>query len=917
MRRHRNRLPRATTALLVAAAIGGGIGTPSIASAQPGAGPQAPSPPNPTPSSSAQAAPSAGPTGKLTKAPRVVRFVEAEYPPSERANATGTSPAAIDAKAVVLTVTIGERGDVEDARVSTSGGAAFDVAAIAAVRQFLFDPAEVDGKPSRIKILYKYEFTLRAEPKTTATFEGTVRDRANGKPLSGVTIAVEGGAQATTDDAGHFRIDDVAAGKHAVTLAGEKLTTLRTEETFEAGKKVDAAYDVVLPAANEPAADGDDLEIVVVAPALDKKVVSTEVSAEEGRRLPGTQGDVLKVVESMPGVARAQVGSGQLVVWGAAPEDTRVYVDGVRVPRLYHGGGVRSIVTTDLVESVELAPGGYGSAWGRGLGGLVTVRTRRADEDRFRASAQVDVIDAGAVVRTPIAKDVRVAIAARRSHLDATIAPFARDSTEDLFPIPRYEDAQARISYSPSARERVDLTFLHSSDRLTRNVGSTDPLLVRSDRRDVAFQRVYVRYEKDLSGGAISAVPWFGVDARTIENRFGSVPTSLTEDTTLGGLRTSWRGRLAPSLSVGVGLDAEIAASTLRRSGSIVSPAREGDVRVFGQVPQDRINADDWRVTTVGLAPYAELDAAFANDTVHVIPGVRFDPYFVSVSRKTPAEGDTPKIGAFRQDAAIEPRLAVRWQAERRLALRAAYGRYHQPAAAADLSAVFGNPLLPAAAANHFVVGSQLRFRQTTSLETTAFYTMQEGLAVRSTLSSPLLAEALVANGEGRSFGAQLQLRQELARGISGWVSYAIVRSERKDAPAAAFRLSDFDQSHVLTAVGAWEIVKSFEIGARVRWSTGYPRTPVVGALVDTRRDLADPIFGPKNTERIPSFFQLDLRATKRFTTAAGEIETYLEVQNVTNRENPEEVVYSSTYAKKGYLTGLPLLPIVGLRWSL
>ena len=34
------------------------------------------------------------------------------------------------------------------------------------------------------------------------------------------------------------------------------------------------------------------------------------------RRVPGTQGDVLKVVENLPGVARASIGSGQLVVWG-------------------------------------------------------------------------------------------------------------------------------------------------------------------------------------------------------------------------------------------------------------------------------------------------------------------------------------------------------------------------------------------------------------------------------------------------------------------------------------------------------------------------------------------------------------------------------------------------------------------------
>lgn len=847
---------------------------------------------------------------KLTKPPRVATFVEAEHP-------KGEGRAAV----VVLSVAISRTGTVSEVKVTESAGALFDAAALDAVMRFVFEPAEIDGKPAPIRILYRYEFTLKVEEPTTAIFAGTVKDRGKSAPLPDVEISVEGGGRAKTDAEGHFVIEGVAPGKHVVSLAGEKLTTLRTEETFEAGKRLEASYDVVVPAAAAQADDSDDLEIVVTAPALDKKVVATEVTAEEGRKLPGTQGDVLKVVESMPGVARSQVGSGQLVVWGAAPEDTRVYVDGVRVPRLYHGGGVRSVIATDLVDAVELAPGGWGASWGRGLGGLVTVRTRQADETRLRASAAVDVIDAGATLRAPIAKDVRIAIAARKSQLHATIAPFADDSTEDLFPIPRYEDAQARIAWQLGPKERIDLTGLHSNDRITRAAPSIDPTLDRRESRRVSFERIYVRYERETSGqegtSVISAVPWFGVDRSALTQRFGGVPTALETDSTLGGLRASWRGRVSSMFSLATGVDAEVTEARVRRSGSVTSPAREGDARVFGQIPADRLNADQWTVTQVGIAPYAELDATPLGQSLHIVPGIRFDPYFSSVSRKTPVDGDTPSIGAFRQDAALEPRLAVRWQPTGKLGVRAAYGRYHQQAAPEDLSAVFGNPLLPAAAANHFVGGTRVAIFEKTSLETTAFYVAQEDLTMRSTSSSPLLAEALLPIGAGRSFGVQTLLRQELARGLTGWISYTLSRSQRRDAPDRDFRLSDYDQSHVVTAVGNYELGRGFEVGARVRASTGYPRTPVVGTLYDARRDVSEPLLGPKNTDRIPAFFQLDLRVAKRWTTAAGDLEAYLEVQNVTNRQNPEELIYSSSYAKKDYLTGLPLLPIVGLRWSL
>lgn len=839
---------------------------------------------------------------KLTKPPRLVELANAENPEKRAAE-------------VVLRIRIDGAGKVTEASVVQSAGPALDAAAVEALKVSKFEPAEVDGKPSSIQLEFRYSFTIEEAAPATATFEGVVRDRTTQTPLSGVEVQVEDGPKATTDEKGKFALRDIAPGKHAITLSGPNLTALRTEETFAVGQRLEAAYDVAAPPVSAPAGDADDLELVITAPALEKHVVATEVSAAEGRRLPGTAGDVLKVIESMPGVARAQVGSGALVVWGAAPDDTRVYVDGVRVPRLYHGGGLRSIIATDIVDTVELAPGGYGAAYGRGLGGLVSIRTRGSSGSSFsdfHASAGVDLLDAGVAVRSPIEEKLHVAVAARRSHLDAIVDPISGGAAKDFFPIPRYEDAQARIAYEMSRSERAELTWLHSSDDLNRVAASADPLLRKQDERSVSFERVYARYEK----GPVSVVPWFGVDHARRLDRFGAIPASLEQRTTLYGLRASYRGSLTKSLSLDAGLDAEVDDARLERSGSLTTPAREGDLRVFGQVPEDRANADRWKVVTAGLAPFAELDAALFDGRVHVTPGLRFDPYFVSVSRKTPPIGDTPGVGSFRQDAALDPRLSVRWQANGRLSLRGAYGRYHQLPSVEDLSAVFGNPQLPTSSGDHFVFGSALKLFGKTTLEATTFVTVSEGLAMRNPATAPLLAEALLPIGTGRSYGAQFLLRQELSHRVAGWISYAVSRSERRDSDSSAWRPSDYDQTHVLSAVASVDLGKGWDVGARVRWSSGFPRTAVIGALYDARRDVFAPEFASKNRDRLPAFFQLDVRGSKRWTLPYGALEAYLEVQNVTNRENPEEVVYSTSYRQRAYVTGLPILPVAGLRWE-
>jgi hypothetical protein len=64
----------------------------------------------------------------------------------------------------------------------------------------------------------------------------------------------------------------------------------------------------------------------------------------------------------------------------------------------------------------------------------------------------------------------------------------------------------------------------------------------------------------------------------------------------------------------------------------------------------------------------------------------------------------------------------------------------------------------------------------------------------------------------------------------------------------------------------------------------------------------------------VPAFFQLDLRADKRWTWRTWILSAYLEVQNATNRKNPEGVAYNYDYSEQGWMTGLPLFPSFGIR---
>jgi outer membrane receptor protein involved in Fe transport len=232
------------------------------------------------------------------------------------------------------------------------------------------------------------------------------------------------------------------------------------------------------------------------------------------------------------------------------------------------------------------------------------------------------------------------------------------------------------------------------------------------------------------------------------------------------------------------------------------------------------------------------------------------------------------------------------------------------------MSPVFGNPSIGSSRAIHTSVGVSVKVRPTLTFEAVGFYKRLYDLVSRSEAQSPAVGQSLTQDGIGRSYGVQGMLRQELIRGFFGWVTYTLSRSERRDHPDRAWRLFDYDQTHVLGVLASYDMGHGFEVGARFRYTSGMPRTPVVDSFLVSPPGLYQPVFGPQNSIRIPWFYQFDLRAEKGFVMQRTKLSVFLDVQNLTNRRNPEELIYSQDYQQRSTISGLPTLAIAGARFE-
>lgn len=834
------------------------------------------------------------PRGVLTRAPELKSQVEAAYPPEALAQKLSAT--------VELEIDLSETGQVTDARVKVPAGHGFDEAALAAVRQFQFQPAEVDGQATPVRITYAYHFLWRAPPPPEPSaprmpgpvnFSGLVLERGTRRVLVGAEVVIEAlGLSTPTDEQGRFSFRDLPAGSYPVKIVQTGYERYETEERIVAGQETQATYYVRKRYFSA-------LETVVRSVRERKEVSQVTLQAAEVQRIPGTQGDALKVVQNLPGMARAAFNGGQLIIRGTSPNDSGVYLDGLRIPLLYHFGGLNSVYNSELLESVDYLPGSFSSYYGNVLGGVVDVKSRAPRTDGFHAVAQINLIESNLVLEGPLTKTLSVAVAARRSYIDGVLAALPEELSSDFSVAPVYYDAQAKVEWRPNARNRVSLLGLVSNDRLGlvfERPSDEDPSVQGDVNLRTGFNQLRLRHRYE--NGA------FKLDSQAlIGNTYFELGIGAARELNINSLDTVLRSTAEYTFSErwGVAGGVDINSNRARIDAEIDAPPQEGVPVAPGAIQEILVQHGSFHLFFPAV--WAELRLKPLPGLL-LIPGLRAEQYTFS-AQKDP-------------DRELNPRLAARYAVNDRWTLKGGAGVYHSAPSQAEPSVGFGNPELRAKRALQYSVGTEVRPQPALFVSVEGFYNDLRRLIVPSfslvERGGAAVPERYNNAGIGRSYGVEVLVRRALTERFFGWVSYTLSRSERKDGPTQNWRRFDSDQTHVLTAIGSFRLPRGWELGARFRFATGNPYTPVVSAVRDDWADVFVPAYGRVNSRRLEPFHQLDVRVDKTWVFERWTLNAYLDLTNAYNNPSVEGVTYNYNYTEQKTFSGLPLLPVLGIK---
>ena len=706
-----------------------------------------------------------------------------------------------------------------------------------------------------------------------ATLEGRVRLRGDGEPAVGARVVGPDGVEVFTDEAGRFRL-----------IVPEPPFTLQASLD---GNVVSAPVDALEPLTLWIAPGTGETEIVVEARRQGPHVAAQVLDRERVEKTPGTHDDPIRLLQALPGVAQTaeySPSAGDLSLRGAEPGESRVYLDGVPIPYLYHFQQYASVIHTRLLDEVAVYPSTPGAAYGDSVGGVVAVSTRAPQGTVVHGGFNVNSIMLGGYVQAPLGDRKEgeqsahaLSASGRRSYLD-----FVESSNDQYTVWPAFWDYLGRYDRRPAPGLHQSALLIGAGDSYGRYAGDTAKLdpVEQADNPDFRFERAY--HGLILTDQRRSADNSLTQTAGLVYDRADGSLGPATEARSELGLfvRSEWRHLFSEALSLGVGGD-----------GSLRQIQREAEAadRAWTELRRESPLLSRGLSVDEGLRP--KNGALWAEPRLHigdlvVQPGLRLEGWSLP--------------GAF----AAQPRLTLRYELAEDLRLRGAIGQYAQAPTPENLSAATGDPSLPLTRSQSAALGldAAVAGRLEFGLDGYA-RRIQDGLD-----ADPWQAPAVA---DGAAYGLELTSRYRLRERFFAYLSGVVARSTRGDHPGT------YDQPYAISAVASWDLNDHWNVGARYRYAAGQPFTPTLDALYDGDSDTYLPIEGERNSARLPDYQKVDLHVDRDLLFRRWRVNLYAEAWYVPAANNYLYTVYSYDYSESAQVVGPAFVPLLGLRAEL
>lgn len=581
------------------------------------------------------------------------------------------------------------------------------------------------------------------------------------------------------------------------------------------------------PAEPEPEPEPDPVEVTIREPP--KSSDTTTLTRAETRSIPGAFGDPFRAIETMPSLAPLASGIPYFYVRGAPPGNVGYFLDGIRVPLLFHLGLGPSVIHPSLIDRVELTAG-PSPELGRYAGGVVS-GTLAAPRENFRVEGSLRAVDTGAFVELPFLDGRGDVLGAGR--VSYTAALFSALNSDVVL---NYWDYAGRFSYELAPGHRLGVFAFGAYDYLgEKQDDGSESLLV-----DTMFHRLDFFYDVTLNPRTQLAYDVvLSLDQTSLDQDREVIDRGLTARAKL-----SHRANDELQVLAGFDLTADDYDVDLDRG------ADEGFTSFFSSR------------TDIALGAYVVLPWVIDRH-LSIRPGLRFDAYV--------SGGEF----ALSLDPSISARVDIYQGAGQSLALVQTHGLASQTPSFIVAGPGFRPGLDQGGLQRAFSSSAALEWKPDEAWFIKAgayrsfFFALNDALGTSALGGDGFLEgfDAFDERFDGTSMGLELSLKRRLSSKIGLIAAYSFGRSERTDDRGRTFP-SGFDRTHVASAAISYDFGRGWRGGVKQVLYSGTPLLKIEDDAISVKK-------------RLPPFYRMDWRIEKKWTIGkTGYVSFVAEVLN-------------------------------------
>lgn len=708
------------------------------------------------------------------------------------------------------------------------------------------------------------------------TISGSISEAESGETLIGATVIAAPQGQGTSTN---------EYGFYSLSLPKGDSTTLIfsyvgfQSKSIEVVLSEDKQFDIEL-------GEGLQLEEVVVkANSYKEQINSTQMSVEaltvkEAKLLPALLGevDVLKVLQLKPGIPSGAEGTTGLFVRGGASDQNLIILDEAIVYNPNHLFGFFSTFNADAVKDLKLYKGGFPAQYGGRLSSVIDVKLKEGNNKKFSGAGGLGLISSRLTLEGPIQKDKSsFIVSGRRTYVDVFTNAInrANEDMEDFEQIPAYffYDLNTKINFQLSEKDRLFLSGYFGRDRFTFN----------SDFFDFNFDW----------GNATGTARWNHVfNPKLFSNTtftYSDYQYNITNEVT--------------GFSFGLGSNIEDANL---KSDFYFNLNEQHTFRFGGGATLHRF--------TVGRLRAGSDDGQISFSAGQDYDGVEFGAYFGDewIANNQLTINGGLRISGFTNDGktyfGVEPRIASKYSLNENLSLKASYARMYQYVHLISNSGIAlptdiwypSTPNVKPQISDQIAVGASYLLG-TQFLLTNEYYVKWLGNQIDFIDGAELFAnddlEAEFAFGDGYAYGMEVGIEKQEGK-LRGWLGYTLAyirrgnfRGVQQDIMDGRYFAPRYDRRHDVSIVLTYEINRRLTASATWVYGSGDLSWLPEGRLTfqdipGSTLETVVPIYGDRNTFRLPDFHRLDLGLVIKFFPKWGESDLTISVFNAYDRRN-------------------------------